>query len=157
MLEELAMRNHASILPTLLLVLNVLVPKTVIVVVVVARNYGVMLIDVCSLDIVDFCVVIGHEVDHDLVGGGFELVLVDVLFLTHNDLTLFHSFVVFRAADEPLDQLAGVELCALFIIHASCQHFHNSFVVYERFVFGSITECCLVDFVEPLLCHHLFA
>lgn len=155
MLKELAMRNHTSILPTLLLVLNILVPKSVIIVIIVARNYRVVLIDVCSLDIVNLCVTIRHKINHNLVGRGFELVLVDVLFLTHNYLTLFHSLIVFRSADESLDQLTSVNLCTLFIIHTSCKHFHNSFIVNISFVFGSITESCFVDFVEPLLCHHL--
>jgi hypothetical protein len=80
MFEELAMRNHASLLPTLLLVLNVFVPKTVVIVVVIAGNDGVVLHYVCRLDVVYFCVVFGLEVDQNFISGCFELVLVDVLF-----------------------------------------------------------------------------
>lgn len=124
MLEELAMRDHASLLPALLLVLDVLIPKSVVVIVIVAWDERFVFERFSSLDFVDSCVLSRHKVNEDIVRSSFELVLVDVLLLAHNTITLLHSLIVFRAADYPLNQLACVELCALFVVHATSQQIH---------------------------------
>lgn len=103
MLEELAVRYHTSFLPALLLMLDVLIPKSVVVVVVVARDKRLVLDCIGSLDFVNSCVFSWHIVNHDLVCGSFELILVNILLLAHDTLSLLHSLIVLRTANDLLD------------------------------------------------------
>ena len=56
MSEELSVSNHTSVLPSLLLVLNVVVPESVVVVVIVTWNNGLILDSIISFNFVNFCV-----------------------------------------------------------------------------------------------------
>ena len=56
MSEELSVSNHTSVLPSLLLVLNVVVPESVVVVVIVTWNNGLILDSIISFNFVNLCV-----------------------------------------------------------------------------------------------------
>ena len=54
MSEELSVSNHTSVLPSLLLVLNVVVPESIVVVVIVTWNNGLILDSISSFNFVNF-------------------------------------------------------------------------------------------------------
>lgn len=56
MFEELPVSDHTSILPSLLLVLNVAIPEPVVIVVVVTRNQGLVLHSIRSLNVINFSI-----------------------------------------------------------------------------------------------------
>ena len=54
MLKELSVGYHASILPSLLFIINVIIPETIIVIVKVTGDKRLMLDSVSALDIINF-------------------------------------------------------------------------------------------------------
>ena len=57
MSEELSVSNHTSVFPSLLLVLNVVVPESIVVVVIVTWKNGLILDSIISFEFVNFCII----------------------------------------------------------------------------------------------------
>lgn len=151
MLEELPAHHHRVFIPLLALMINIVIPKSVIIVIEV-NSLLIANLSSFTLDLVNLSVWLLIKVNHTLFNFWFDLEAWNIKFFVQEHITFFFAHILIIKSSN--HTFSHRQLGIFVAVNSLCQKLSNVFFV-EAFLIGFGADVHRIEFPKLQFRHHL--